>query len=53
MCISERHAHLAVTEKPRDHRKRDALEDGLRGDAVAKIMQAYVFDSGLFSRQLP
>ncbi len=40
---------MAVTEKPRDHRKRSALEDGLRGYAVAKIMQAYVLDSGLLS----
>ena len=53
MRISERHADLAVTEQPRDHRKRNALEDRLRGDAVAKVMQAHVFDSGSFSRQSP
>ena len=29
MRITERHAHLAVTEKPRDHRKRNALENSL------------------------
>ena len=53
MRISERHADLAVTEQPRDHRKRDAVEDRLRGDAVAKVMQAHVLDFGLFSHQLP
>ena len=53
MRISERHADLAVTEQPRDHRKRNAVEDGLRGDAVAKVMQAHILDFGLFSHQLP
>ena len=53
MRIAERHAHLAVTEKPRDHRKRYAFKNSLRGNAVAKVMQPYVLDSGLLSCQLP
>ena len=53
MSIAERHARTFVTKQAGDHRQWYALQDGVAGERVTKVMQAHILDPGFLAHRVP
>ena len=53
VCVARGRLHLRVTEQFPDHRQTLPEGERPRGEAVAQVMQANVFEPGLLANDLP